>query len=755
MTVDITSRSLIGGGIAAATNGRSAGGITGGTTSSTGVPNPTGGCNTALLQKQMSFKSSVGAAGQISKADEIEVIESGNADGAHARYRKNATLGWICCAPCIWLRTSATVHKIAITTATLLVTSLLVASPILFLISTAPSQLPRDCYSDDEDCMPTMAPPPECNDPACRFAASSIQAKLNWNLDPCKDFKEFSCSTTQVASLRATRSAQESVDIQMQQLLQHNTTSGPFRKLGRLYGSCLRQTTNSSTIQLVLEHLGGYLPIGALGPSTIAPLISKIYELGPTPLIDIYYDLSYGRRPHVLLIIGDPGTSAPILENKIRWMGPKAPPYRLKLSAPKLLSDVLDSFLPSGLSYDQKMSEKEAITTFIEQLNKIRVEHSRRGFWNSSVLYNVSSLQEKYPILNWTALIPCNWTGPIVVRNSDYLKAVELLLTKYPTRVSHNSILLIFALGILPQGYPDPAVCTRATMWALPEITSALFIAQHSSEDLREVIKRTEVVFRSLKAHLKRAPSLKGAALVKLSALKIQTNPWEGFTNFTAMIKQLESIEITSDNWFENILKIYKRNKIIPDSVTLDVDSHDAWAYPIVSKIFYDTLSHSIVVPLSVILVPYFDAKLPPYLQYASVGVAIAKEILRSITKTFEEKAMRCVPKSVNIFSNYSRMDILIHSGGMQISYHSMLSLTGPIKGMARLPGLNLTPTQIFFLVSAQELCAESLYVGIDTDSSEFGNILGWLVAQGGSATEVFKCPSGSMINAQKTCNVL
>lgn len=120
---------------------------------------------------------------------------------------------------------------------------------------------------------------------------------------------------------------------------------------------------------------------------------------------------------------------------------------------------------------------------------------------------------------------------------------------------------------------------------------------------------------------------------------------------------------------------------------------------------------------------PYFDVRLPPYLQYASVGVAIAKEILRSITKTFEEKAMRCVPQSVNIFSNYSRMDILIHSGGMQISYHSMLSLTGPIKGMARLPGLNLTPTQIFFLVSAQELCAESIYTGIDTDASEFGHM--------------------------------
>lgn len=75
---------------------------------------------------------------------------------------------------------------------------------------------------------------------------------------------------------------------------------------------------------------------------------------------------------------------------------------------------------------------------------------------------------------------------------------------------------------------------------------------------------------------MKRAPSLKGAALVKLSALKIQSEPWSGFSNITAMIKILESMEITSDNWFENVLKIYQRNKAVPDVIDMNMDSHDA-----------------------------------------------------------------------------------------------------------------------------------------------------------------------------------
>ncbi|XP_050338187.1 uncharacterized protein LOC126764541 isoform X5 [Bactrocera neohumeralis] len=610
------------------------------------------------------------------------------------QHQKNATLEWMCCAPCIWLRTSTTVHKIAITTATILVTALLVASPILFLISTAPSRLPKECFSSTDECVSTSPPPIECTEIICQAVADSIQGNINWNLDPCTEFKNFSCSGS-IRTTKTVRSIQGTVDTQMQYLLQHNTTKGPFRKLGRLFSSCMRQTTNSSTIKFVLEQLGGYLPTGTVGPTSISSLIKKMFKLGPTPLIDIYYDLSYGRRPQVLLIIGRPGTSPPILENSIRYSGPKAPPYQFKNGKYKLLKKLLDDFLPNELSSDQKSSEKETISTFIDELNQ----------------------------LNWTDLLPYKWNNPIVVRSPDYIKAIEELLVKYSTRVVHNSMLILFTLGILPPDNPNPIICTRATMWALPDVTSAIFVTHHSTRDIKNAIKRTNLIFKSLKAYLKRAPSLKGAALVKLSSLRIQSQPWNGFTNITYAAKDLDSMDISSDDWFENILKIFGRNKIDPTSIKIDKNSHDTWAYPIISKVFYDTLSHSIVVPLSVMLVPYFDDRLPPYLQYASVGVHIAKEILRSITKSFEDKAIRCVPESVKVFSNHSQMEILIHSGGMQISYHSMLSITGPLKGMARLPSLNLTPTQIFFLVTSQELCEESNYIGIDTETVDFEHI--------------------------------
>lgn len=135
-------------------------------------------------------------------------------------------------------------------------------------------------------------------------------------------------------------------------------------------------------------------------------------------------------------------------------------------------------------------------------------------------------------------------------------------------------------------------------------------------------------------------------------------------------------------------------------------------------KIFY--IHYILVVPLSIVLVPYFNEVLPPYMHYAIVGTTLAKEILRSVTKAFEDKAMNCVPTAVEVFSNSSRMEMLIHSGGLQMAYHSMLAQSGPLKGMSRLPGLDLTPQQIFFLVTAQDLCADSEYKGININSEDF-----------------------------------
>lgn len=122
-------------------------------------------------------------------------------------------LSYIFCGPCIeFLKNSSAFRKMLLTSVTLLVTALLVASPILFLISAAPS-LPHhhreDCAAKSECVINSVVA--ECTEETCKNAAKIISSKINWTSDVCNDFKTFCCSD-QDENLEAFKSPQEIVD---------------------------------------------------------------------------------------------------------------------------------------------------------------------------------------------------------------------------------------------------------------------------------------------------------------------------------------------------------------------------------------------------------------------------------------------------------------------------------------------------------------------------------------------------------------
>lgn len=203
-----------------------------------------------------------------------------------------------------FVKTSKSFRKVILTGITLIVTVLLVASPILFLISAVPfpNQQRDECNLQNE-CNFNYISIPECSDDVCKNTASIISSKINWTSNVCNDFKSFCCSDLPDIS-QSFKTPQEIVDYQMLELLKVNATKGPFRKLGRLYDSCLKIDLNSSTLRYVIENLGGFLPPHLVHYS-LTPLLTKIVKKfgAPIPLFDLYYDLSYGQRPQILMII--------------------------------------------------------------------------------------------------------------------------------------------------------------------------------------------------------------------------------------------------------------------------------------------------------------------------------------------------------------------------------------------------------------------------------------------------------------------
>lgn len=73
---------------------------------------------------------------------------------------------------------------------------------------------------------------------------------------------------------------------------------------------------------------------------------------------------------------------------------------------------------------------------------------------------------------------------------------------KQSTRVAHNALIVLFTLGLLPEHTPNATVCTKSTMWAMPEITSALFTAQYSDETIQNVVERVRKLIKLIKRYI-------------------------------------------------------------------------------------------------------------------------------------------------------------------------------------------------------------------------------------------------------------
>lgn len=80
------------------------------------------------------------------------------------------------------------------------------------------------------------------------------------------------------------------------------------------------------------------------------------------------------------------------------------------------------------------------------------------------------------------------------------------MVARHSTRVAHNALIVLFTLGLLPVNTPNASVCTKATMWAMPEITSALFTTQYSDQLIQSLVERVGFIIcvkfnRSLKKY--------------------------------------------------------------------------------------------------------------------------------------------------------------------------------------------------------------------------------------------------------------
>ncbi|XP_058986488.1 neprilysin-2 isoform X2 [Musca domestica] len=253
-----------------------------------------------------------------------------------------------------------------------------------------------------------------------------------------------------------------------------------------------------------------------------------------------------------------------------------------------------------------------------------------------------------------------------------------------------------------------------------------------------------------------------------------------------------DKLEIDADKYFESFLKMnvfgtdYSFNKL-----RLPVNKTD-WirhARPAVVNAFYSSIENSIQFPAGILQGHFFNAHRPKYMNYGAIGYVIGHEITHGFDdqgrqfdlegnlvdwwepdtqKSYLEKAKCIIEQYGNYTDKQTGLNLngintqgenIADNGGIKESYIAYKRWVEKNGEEPKLPGLNYSPEQMFWISAAQTWCAvyrkETLKMRITTgvhSPNEF-RVLGSMSNMKDFSKD-FQCPEGSPMNPVKKCEV-
>ncbi|KAM7362048.1 M13 family metallopeptidase neprilysin 2 isoform 1-T1 [Cochliomyia hominivorax] len=251
-------------------------------------------------------------------------------------------------------------------------------------------------------------------------------------------------------------------------------------------------------------------------------------------------------------------------------------------------------------------------------------------------------------------------------------------------------------------------------------------------------------------------------------------------------------LDIDPYKYFESFLKMnvfgtdYSFNKL-----RLPVNKTD-WirhARPAVVNAFYSSIENSIQFPAGILQGHFFNGHRPKYMNYGAIGYVIGHEITHGFDdqgrqfdvdgnlidwwqpdtqKAYLEKAKCIIEQYGNYTDRQTGLNLngintqgenIADNGGIKesyLAYKQWVALNGE---EPKLPGLDYTPQQMFWISAAQTWCAkyrkETLKMRITTgvhSPNEF-RVLGSLSNMKDFSRD-FQCPEGTPMNPMQKCEV-
>ncbi|KAF5300019.1 hypothetical protein FQR65_LT09276 [Abscondita terminalis] len=678
-----------------------------------------------------------------------------------------------------------------------------------------------------------VCPDNVCHSPECVKISSQILESIDGSVNPCDNFYKFTCGkfineaeipefAGEIGSNTATENV---VETQLKSVLEEPIQDNDIRSFAltkKYYEVCLdtdaAEQQDLNLLHDILSKVGGW-PV--LEDSSWNSkkfdwfyYIYKLRQLGV--VVDYFFKVNvaydYKNTTFHILEIDQPELIIPqsYLTNQDDYEGVLEEYQRYRLNVAVYL----------GAEEYRAVTELGEVLKFETELAGIMEAFTDDG--NISNIYNIMTvrdLETEYSTIPWLEYFN-NVIAPyaeitsmerIVVKSPSFVNKLETLLQSTSKRTHINYIMWRAIESLIPYLNKDLGelrlkfksalygVSEEKPLWEkcvdevynnFPLVLSIQYVNKFPIDEAEELIN--EMIHNIKMEYIATIEAaewidkkLKKATVVKLTTMKSIIGFSSDLLNDKNFAGAFNEAHVFPGEYLQSFLNISLTKENYKYKHLRELKSRTAWMdenIGIKEKIFYSALTNTITIGPGLIQQDYFNPSHSNYLNYAGIGLEIAREISRVFIKTrqFDEHGdfvkskkeeefkdrLECLVEQYNKYE-IEELDNKTFNGeatfenniadnyGVKLAYDSYVKWTEKNKEEKVLPGLNYNQVQLFWIYLALNGCSkmrpESFNLAVEVSKyapSEF-RIVGPLVNVEDFAKD-FECSSEATMNSEE-----
>ncbi|GLV37796.1 Neprilysin 2 [Carabus blaptoides fortunei] len=476
--------------------------------------------------------------------------------------------------------------------------------------------------------------------------------------------------------------------------------------------------------------------------------------------------------------------------------------------------DYASKQLKQSLLFEMRLAKiclpKEQLRNFTELYNPITIRELQIRYPDISWLSYISKL------LNGVTVTE---DEVIILQSLNYLNGLFKLLNDTPKRIQANYLLwrvvensvsflshvarkyllqytrIVSGTTALSSRWRE---CVSVVNNGMPVAVGSLYVRRYfSSHAKNEAEDMVQNIRRELRHILKKIPwmdrhTLK-RAVDKLDAMEAHVGYPKELLNDTLVEQYYEKLNIHENRYLESVLEITKFERRFEFHSLHETVNKSNWidhANAAVVNAFYTFSENSINLPAGILQGAFFESDRPKYMNYGAIGTVIGHEIIHgyddkgrqydkngNLLDWWEEKTNEDFIKRAQCFvdqyENFTDKQVKMHlngintegeniadNGGAKAAYMAYINWARRTHAREpKLPNLDYTPNQLFWLSMANAFCTKSrpeytrLIITTDEHSPAMFRVLGTLSNLDEFSND-FNCDTSSAMNPERKCTL-